>query len=37
MEVTVKDGKGVKVEGQKSNPLSKGRLCPKGGTAIEHL
>ncbi len=33
-KVTVKAGKAIKVEGQKSHPLSKGRLCPKGATAL---
>lgn len=37
MEVTVEDGKAVRVEGQSSHPLNKGRLCPKGGAAVEHL
>jgi len=37
MEVTVQDGKVVKVEGQESHPLNKGYLCPKGQAAIEHL
>lgn len=37
MEVTVENGKAVKVEGQKSHPLNKGYLCPKGHAAIEHL
>ena len=33
-KVTVQDGKAIKVEGQKSHPLNKGRLCPKGATAL---
>ncbi len=37
VEVTVEDGKVVKVEGQKSHPVNKGRLCPKGEAMIEHL
>ncbi len=37
VEVTVEDGKVVKVEGQKSHPVNKGMLCPKGETMIEHL
>jgi formate dehydrogenase (coenzyme F420) alpha subunit len=37
MEVTVENGKVAKVEGQKSHPLNKGKLCPKGEAAIEHL
>jgi formate dehydrogenase (coenzyme F420) alpha subunit len=37
MEVTVEDGKVVQVNGQKSHPLNKGELCPKGKAAIEHL
>ncbi len=36
-EVTVEDGRAVKVRGQKSHPLNKGRLCPKGRAMIEHL
>ena len=37
MEVIVEDGKVVQVSGQKSHPLNKGELCPKGEAAIEHL
>jgi formate dehydrogenase (coenzyme F420) alpha subunit len=37
MEVTVEDGKLIRVSGQKSHPLNKGELCPKGEAAIEHL
>ncbi|HPJ68853.1 MAG TPA: molybdopterin-dependent oxidoreductase [Desulfobacteraceae bacterium] len=37
VEVTIKNGKAVKVEGQKSHPLNKGYLCPKGQAMIEHL
>jgi anaerobic selenocysteine-containing dehydrogenase len=37
VEVTVEDGRVVKVEGQKSHPVNKGMLCPKGETMIEHL
>ncbi|MGC8494620.1 MAG: molybdopterin-containing oxidoreductase family protein [Syntrophobacteraceae bacterium] len=37
MEVTVENGKAVKVQGQMDHPLNKGRLCPKGAAAIEHL
>jgi anaerobic selenocysteine-containing dehydrogenase len=36
-EVTVEDGKVVRVRGQKSHPLNKGELCPKGEAMIEHL
>ncbi|MGD0229802.1 MAG: molybdopterin-dependent oxidoreductase [Syntrophorhabdales bacterium] len=36
-EVTVENGRVLKVEGQKSHPLNKGRLCPKGQAMIEHL
>ena len=36
-EVTVEDGRAVRVEGQRSHPLNKGRLCPKGRAMIEHL
>ncbi|HMK76261.1 MAG TPA: molybdopterin-dependent oxidoreductase [Thermodesulfobacteriota bacterium] len=37
VEVTVRDGKVVEVRGQKSHPLNRGRLCPKGEAMIEHL
>lgn len=37
VEVTVEDGRVVKVEGQKSHPVNKGMLCPKGEVMIEHL
>jgi formate dehydrogenase (coenzyme F420) alpha subunit len=36
-EVTVENGKAVKVEGQKSHPLNAGTLCPKGRAMLEHL
>jgi formate dehydrogenase (coenzyme F420) alpha subunit len=35
--VTVEDGKAVKVEGLKSHPLNKGRLCPKGEAMLENV
>lgn len=35
--VTVEDGKAVKIEGLKSHPLNKGKLCPKGEAALEHI
>jgi len=34
-EVTVEDGKAVKVKGLKSHPVNKGRLCPKGANALD--
>ncbi|HEY3278348.1 MAG TPA: molybdopterin-dependent oxidoreductase [Syntrophorhabdaceae bacterium] len=37
IEVSVEDGKVVKVRGQASHPVNKGKLCPKGRTTIEHL
>ena len=37
MEVTVENGRATAVRGQESHPLNKGRLCPKGQAAIEHL
>jgi anaerobic selenocysteine-containing dehydrogenase len=37
VEVSVQNGKVVEVRGQKSHPLNKGRLCPKGEAMIEHL
>ncbi len=36
-EIIVKNGRAVNVEGQKSHPMNKGRLCPKGRAMIEHL
>ena len=33
--VTVEDGKAVKIKGMASHPLSKGRLCPKGVSALD--
>jgi anaerobic selenocysteine-containing dehydrogenase len=35
--ITVEDGKAVKIEGLKSHPLNKGKLCPKGEAAIEYI
>jgi len=35
--VHVEDGKAVKIEGDRESPLSKGYLCPKGLSALEHL
>ena len=35
--VTVEDGKAVKVQGLKSHPLNKGRLCPKGEAMLENV
>jgi anaerobic selenocysteine-containing dehydrogenase len=37
IEVDVADGKVVNVSGQKSHPLNKGYLCPKGRATIEHI
>ncbi len=37
MEVTIENGRAVNVRGQESHPLNKGKLCPKGQAAIEHL
>ena len=37
VEVTIENGKAVKVEGQQSHPMNKGKLCPKGQAMIEHL
>lgn len=34
-QVTVEDGKAVKIKGLKSHPLNKGRLCPKGAHALD--
>jgi anaerobic selenocysteine-containing dehydrogenase len=36
-KVTVEDGKAVKVEGLKSHPLNRGKLCPKGEVALENI
>jgi anaerobic selenocysteine-containing dehydrogenase len=35
--VTLEDGKAVKVEGLESHPLNKGKLCPKGEAALDHI
>src|SRR5512134_3518985 len=35
--VTVEDGKAVKVEGLESHPLNRGKLCPKGEAALDHI
>lgn len=37
LRVHVEDGKAVKIEGDRESPLSKGFLCPKGLSALEHL
>jgi anaerobic selenocysteine-containing dehydrogenase len=37
IEIDVADGKIVNVQGQKSHPLNKGYLCPKGRATIEHI
>lgn len=36
-EVTVKEGKVAKIEGQKSHLLNKGWLCPRGRATIEYI
>lgn len=36
-EVTVEDGRAVKILGLASHPLSKGELCPKGQYALENV
>ncbi|MGD8564446.1 MAG: molybdopterin-dependent oxidoreductase, partial [Desulfarculaceae bacterium] len=36
-EITVKDDKIEKVEGQQSHPLNKGYICPKGRATVEHI
>ena len=36
-KVTVEDGRAVKVEGLESHPLNKGKLCPKGFAALDHI
>jgi len=35
--VTVEDAKAVKVEGLKSHPLNKGKLCPKGEAMLDNI
>jgi len=35
--VTVEEGRAVKVEGQPSHPLNRGKLCPKGEAALAHV
>ncbi|MCL2336607.1 MAG: molybdopterin-dependent oxidoreductase [Firmicutes bacterium] len=37
LEVTVADGKVVGVRGQKTHPLNKGGICPKGNALIEQM
>ncbi len=34
-KITLEGGKAVKIKGLESHPLNKGRLCPKGGNALE--
>jgi anaerobic selenocysteine-containing dehydrogenase len=34
-EVTVKDGRAVNIQGLRSHPVNKGRLCPKGANALD--
>jgi anaerobic selenocysteine-containing dehydrogenase len=36
-KVTVKNGKAIKVEGQKSHPINKGELCPKGEAMLSNI
>ncbi len=36
-QVTVEDGKAMKIRGLESHPLNKGRLCPKGANALESI
>ncbi|MGB9846727.1 MAG: molybdopterin-containing oxidoreductase family protein, partial [Desulfotomaculales bacterium] len=36
-EVTVENGRAVRVRGLEAHPLNRGRLCPKGEMMIEHL
>jgi formate dehydrogenase (coenzyme F420) alpha subunit len=33
-KVTVEEGRAVKIKGLESHPLNKGRLCPKGASAL---
>jgi len=35
--IHVEDGKPIKVEGDPQNPMSKGRVCPKGLASLEYL
>ena len=35
--VHVKDGKVVKIQGDPESPLSRGKMCIKGLSSIEHL
>jgi len=37
LEVTVEDGKVVQVRGQKTHPLNKGEICPKGEALIDQI
>lgn len=36
-KVTVEDGRAVRIEGLESHPLNKGKLCPKGWSALENI
>ena len=36
-KVTVEDGKAIKVEGLKSHPLNKSKLCPKGEAMLDNI
>ncbi|MBI4284391.1 MAG: molybdopterin-dependent oxidoreductase [Chloroflexi bacterium] len=37
MNVHIKDGRAVKVEGMPEHPINKGRLCPKGASLIDYV
>ncbi len=37
LEVTVEDGKVVQVRGQKTHPLNKGEICPKGEALMDQI
>ncbi len=35
--VTVEDGRAVRIQGLESHPLNKGKLCPKGASALQNI
>lgn len=37
IDVQVEDGKIIKIKGMREHPISRGQLCPKGASIIEHV
>lgn len=37
IEVTIEDGKATKIRGLKAHPLNRGRICPKGASALDTI